>query len=429
VARQNPDEDRPAHAAEADGQPGSGVSRADQGAQPDRSRPDQAEIRETIQQWKRVARSLDRQQDTDPVRRWVRARSIDLAIRSVETIDVGRENADDLAALGDQVTGLLKDLEPRIDPAVRRDIETWLDLRRDRDALDRRLSEASSRLHKTFEERSHHRVHEWFAQDMPVAVLATEPLPAVTTEAEAHASLERAQQAAAAAQAQCPPRPSKGTQEIVSEWPWDPAVNRVQDRPLDPAVADREADEARRALAALPPAGNQPMWLYASDIPFAYKWLHRAWSLAVFTAPIATLVALTGLAMKGPNTEDTGFWHRMQATAVITWAVVGGGWLVERLVDSYLTKNHAAWVARSTPLDRARRAIGWQYLLRQAEAEQREAEADGLRDLIGATARLRDFDQDPDLGRQLVAVRDRHPDLSAHVDAAAADLKWASGKA
>jgi hypothetical protein len=54
------------------------------------------------------------------------------------------------------------------------------------------------------------------------------------------------------------------------------------------------------------------------------------------------------------------------------------------------------------------------------------AEVDGLRELVAASAAIRHFDADPDLGRQLASVGARHPDLGAHVDAAAADLEWAS---
>ena len=373
-------------------------------------------------------RSLERQQDVDTVRRWIRARSIDLAIRSIEP-GIRPDQDRELAALRDAVHDLLDDIEPRIEPGVVREIEGWLELRWERDGLERRISDARARLEKTFEQRSQCRVREWFAEDLPVAVCIGEPVPKVESQQEATVALAKTEQARVLAEAACVPRPPKVAQEALSDWPSDPTVMRDPERPLDPVVIDRQADEARKALARLPPAGPQPMWTVAPDIPFVYKWLERAWWVAAFAAIIATIVVLQGFVMHARASEDLGFWQRMQAGAAAAWLFVVGGFVAKRLADWWLKKKYAEWLARSVPIDRAHRAIGWQYVVRRAEVEQREAEADALRGIIDASARLRAFDGDPELGRQLVAVAERHAEFAAHVDAAAEDLRWAAAGA
>lgn len=388
----------------------------------------QQEIGESVQKWRRIVRSLERQQELDPSRKWIRARAVDVGLRLFESLQLKTEQAEDLAALREAVSELLDELEPQMDAGLLGRIDAWLSLRWERDMIARGLSEATARLQTTFEARPRRRVREWFAQDIEVPVFAGEPLPSAGSEADARALLARTEQRLRSAQAACPPRPAKRSQEVMSDWAWGSSVEGEQDRPLDPNAIDRQAEEARKTLARLPRAGPQPMWTVVGDIPYIYPWGVRLWWLAVFGGVLATLIVAVGLLMQAGSGEDAGFWRRMQETAALAWGVVVLGWLAHRGIDRWLARMYAEWLARIVPRDKAHRAIGWQYVVRRAAVEQLEAEAAALRELLSASARLRELDADPELGQRLVVLRDHSPELAVHVDAAAADLRWATPK-
>jgi hypothetical protein len=190
----------------------------------------------------------------------------------------------------------------------------------------------------------------------------------------------------------------------------------------------RAAAEAAQTAARLPQTGPQPMWTTARDIPIVFTTALIGWWSALVTAAILTTVAAAGLLMNARGGEDAGFWHQVDVLCVLAWAAVVGGWIGKRALDAFLTRKHGAWVERSTTVDRARRLIGWPYVVARAEVEQREAEAAALREYVAASERAGEFDRDPELGGRLAAIRQCDAELAAHIDGASAVLAWASDK-
>jgi hypothetical protein len=354
----------------------------------------------------------------------VRARAIDVAMHSIDG-EAARAHEADFLALGQSVHDLLDDLEPGMGAPAIAELERCLELRWERDRLERRLGAAKGELHRAYEERTRRRVREWFAEGLPVAVLADEPMAAIESEEQARSALATAEARLASAEAACPPKPARAVQESLADWSGAVATPEVSS---DLRELARAAAAAQQEVTRLARPGPQPMWTVAKDIPVVYRGAEMAWWVAVVAAPLTSAVAIVNLLMGARGGEDVGFWQMMQAASVLGWAAVFAGWFGKRTLDAFLRRKHTSWLERTAAIDAAHRAIGWPYVVRRAEVEQRGAEVAALREYVTAAARAREFDRDPELGGKLAELRLRDAELGAHVDGATSVLAWASEK-
>jgi len=382
------------------------------------------DLGESLQQWSRVVRALQRQKDGDIARRWLRARAIDVAVHSIRS-SVAAAHAKDLEELARAVQDLLDEIEPSLPVARLDELGRCLELRWERDRIAQKRDDARSLLAKTFAERSQRRAREWFAEGLPVQSARGEPIPTVDSIASAERALAAAEARRAAAEAASPPRPEKAVQESLSDWS---APSPSNERPAEAEAIEQNARAGREALRHLPPAGPEPMWVEARDIPFAFRAAEITWWGSLAVAVLTTAIVTLGVIMTGRGGEEAGLWRSMGFLAGATWFVVVLGYLAKRVLDALLWRKHTDWLERCAAIDRAHRAVGWAYVVARAEVEQAAAEAHALSEFIAASRRLDEFDGDPELGGKLESLRGESGELGGHVDAASVVLRWATPK-